>query len=151
MAHTDHREIARGMTWVSLFVLLASLARAAREMTIAYRYGVGPEVDAYLFTFNLVNWPIGVWFSVVTVVLLPLAARIQRQAPEQLPQFRSEMLGMALLLGLGLTAFAALGLPLLLNSGWTGLSGDSLVYAASMTSPLALLSLLGVLVGLLST
>ena len=54
------------MAWVALFVLLGSLVRAGKEMAIAYRYGVSAEVDAYLFVFNLVNWPVGVWFSVLT-------------------------------------------------------------------------------------
>ena len=58
-AQADHHAIAQGMIWVALFVLLTSLARAAREMAIAYRYGVGAEVDAYLFVFNLVSWPAG--------------------------------------------------------------------------------------------
>lgn len=48
------------MAWVALFVLLGSFARAAKEMAIAYRYGVSAEVDAYLFVFNLVSWPVGV-------------------------------------------------------------------------------------------
>ena len=61
-AHPDHHAIARGMVWVALFVLLGSLARAAKGMAIAYRYGVSAEVDAYLFVFNLVSWQVGVWF-----------------------------------------------------------------------------------------
>lgn len=59
-AHPDHHAIARGMAWVALFVLLGSVARAAKEVAIAYRYGVSAEVDAYLFVFNLVSWPVGV-------------------------------------------------------------------------------------------
>ena len=101
-AHSDHHAIARAMSWVALFVLLGSLARAAKEMAIAYRYGVSADVDAYLFVFNLVTWPVSVWFSVLTVVLAPLAARIRQDASEELPQFRSELLGLALLLGLTL-------------------------------------------------
>jgi peptidoglycan biosynthesis protein MviN/MurJ (putative lipid II flippase) len=138
------------MTWVALFVLLASIARAAREVIIAYRYGVGAEVDAYLFIFNLVNWPVAVWAGVLTVVLVPLAARMQRQTAAEIPRFRAELLGLALLLGSGLTVLAAFGLLFLLSSSWTGLSLDSLSYAKSMVVPLSLLTFLGVLIGLLS-
>ena len=109
------------MAWVALFVLLGSIARAGKEMAIAYRYGVSAEVDAYLFVFNLVNWPVGVWFSVLTLVLVPLAARMRQGAAPQLPRFRSELLGFALLLGLALAILGWLVLPLVLRSSWAGL------------------------------
>lgn len=56
-AHPDHHAIARGMAWVALFVLLGSVARAAREVAIAYRYGVSAEVDGYVISCQLVSWP----------------------------------------------------------------------------------------------
>lgn len=149
-AHAGHCAIARGMLWVGVFVLLASLARATREMAIAYRYGAGAEVDAYLFVFTLLNWPVAVWLSVVTVVLVPLATRIQRQAPADLPRFRSELLGMALLLGCGLALLASLALPWLLDSAWSGLAPATLSHARSIALPLALLVLLGILIGVLA-
>ena len=138
------------MAWVSLFVLLASLARAVREAAIAHRYGVGAEVDAYLFVFNLVNWPVGVWLSVLTVVLVPMAARLRRSAPLDLPRLRSELLGLAILIGLALGLIAVIVLPLVLRSSWTGLSAATASLAAGMVPGLALLAPLGVLIGLFS-
>jgi len=149
-AHPDHRAIARGMAWVTLFVLLGKLAGAAKEMTIAYRYGVSVEVDAYLFVFNLVNWPVSVWFSVLTVVLVPLAARIRQGAAAELPRFRAELLGLTLLLGIALALLAWLGLPLLLRSSWTGLPSTTVTIATNMAIALALLAPLGVLISLFS-
>lgn len=149
-AHPDHHAIARSMVWVALFVLLGSVARAAREMAIAYRYGVSAEVDAYLFVFNLVSWPVGVWFSVLTVILVPLAARIRQGESAELPCFRSELLGLALVLGLTLAFLGWLGLPLLLHSSWTGLSSTTVTIATQMVPTLALLAPLGVLTSLFS-
>lgn len=149
-AHPDHHAIARGMAWVALFVLLGSVARAAKEIAIAYRYGVSAEVDAYLFVFNLVSWPVGVWFSVLTVVLVPLAARIRQGASAELPRFRSELLGLALLLGLVLAWLGWQGLPLLLQSSWTGLPQTTVLIATSMVPTLTLLAPLGVLISLFS-
>jgi len=149
-AHPDHHAIARGMVWVALFVLLGSLARAAKEMAIAYRYGVSAEVDAYLFVFNLLSWPVGVWFSVLTVVLVPLAARIRQDASAELPHFRSELLGLTLLLGLALAFLGWLGLPLLLHSSWTGLPQTTLAFAIDMVPMLVLLAPLGVIISLFS-
>src|SRR5215475_2002035 len=101
-AHPDHRAIARGMVIGSLFVFLSKLAGAAKEMAIAWRYGVSEVVDAYLFIFNLLNWPIVVWFSVLSVVLIPLAARVREKNPKDLPRFRAELLGLTLVLGFAL-------------------------------------------------
>lgn len=138
------------MAWVALFVFLGKLAAAAKEMAVAWRYGVSAEVDAYLFVFNLVNWPVGVWFSVLTVVLVPLAARIRQGAPAQLPRFRAELLGIAILLGLVLALLAWLGLPMLLRSPWAGLSSTTVALATHMVPTLALLAPLGVLISLFS-
>jgi putative peptidoglycan lipid II flippase len=150
-AHPDHHAIARGMAWVTLFVLVGKLAGAAKEMAIAYRYGVSVEVDAYLFVFNLVSWPVGVWFSVLTVVLVPLVARIRQGAAAELPRFRAELLGLTLLLGIALALLAWLGLPLLLRSPWTGLPSTTVTVAINMTLALALLAPLGMLISLFSS
>lgn len=149
-AQTDHHTIAQGMAWGALFVLLASLARAAKEMAIAYRYGVGAEVDAYLFVFNLISWPVGVWFSVLSVVLVPLAARIQQGPSGEFPLFRAELLGFTLLLGLALAFLGWLGLPMLLRSSWTGLPATTVAVATSMVPILTLLLPLGVVISLFS-
>jgi putative peptidoglycan lipid II flippase len=148
--HPDHHAIAGSMVWVALFVLLGSTARAAREMAIAYRYGISDEVDAYLFLFNLVSWPVGVWFSILTVVLVPLAARIRQAESAELPRFRSELLGLTLALGLVLAFLGWLGLPLLLTSSWSGLPPTTATMASLMVPTLALLAPLGVLIGLFS-
>jgi peptidoglycan biosynthesis protein MviN/MurJ (putative lipid II flippase) len=149
-AHPDHHAIAKGMVWTALFVFLGKLAGAAKEMAIAYRYGISGEVDAYLFVVNLVSWPVGVWFSVLTVVLVPLAIRIRYSTSADVPRFRSELLGLTLLLGIGLMAFAWMGLPLLLRFQWAGLPQNSVIIATKMVSALTLLAPLGVVVGLLS-
>jgi peptidoglycan biosynthesis protein MviN/MurJ (putative lipid II flippase) len=149
-AHPDHHAIARGMAWVVLFVLLGSLTRVAKEIAIAYRYGVSAEVDAYLFVFNLVGWPVGIWFSVLIVVLVPLAARIQQGATAELPRFRSELLGLTLFLGLALALLGWLGLPLLLRASWVGLPDVTVSIAVNMAPVLAFLAPLGVIISLFS-
>lgn len=149
-AHPDHSAIARGMAWVALFVLLSSIARATKEVTIAYRYGVSAEVDAYLFIFNLVSWPVSVWFSVLTVVLVPLVARIRQGTSAELPKFRSELLGLTILVGLILAFISWAGLPWLLHSPWTGLSDTTATIAINIVPKLAWLALLGTIISLFS-
>lgn len=149
-AHPDHHAIAKGMAWIALFAFLGKLAGAAKEMAIAYRYGVSAEVDAYLFVFNLVSLPVGVWFSVLTVVLVPLVARIRQTASGELPGFRAELLGFALLFGAVLAFILWLGLPLLLRSSWAGLPVATATMAVNMVPTLVLLAPLGVLISLFS-
>ena len=118
--------------WVALFVFIGKLAGAAKEMAIAWRYGVSETVDAYIFVFNLINLPVSVWFSVLTVVLAPLAARIRHDNPAEVPRFRGELLGLTMIVGLGLGCLAWFGLLLLLRAGWIGLSDQALAEALHM-------------------
>jgi peptidoglycan biosynthesis protein MviN/MurJ (putative lipid II flippase) len=138
------------MVKVAVFVLLGSFARAAKEGAIAYRYGVSVEVDAYLFVFNLVSWPVGVWFSVLTVVLVPLAARIRAEVLGEVPRFRAELLGLALALGFSFAVLGWLGMPLLLQSSWVGLPLSTVEMAKSMAPLIVLIAPLGVLISLFS-
>ncbi len=147
---SQHHQIAQGFLWVSSFVFLGKLAGAAKEMAIAWRYGVSATVDAYVFLFNLVNWPVTVWFSILTVVLVPLAARLRSDNPGELPRFRAELLGLTLLIGLVLGLLAWLLLPALLRAGWLGLSGPVLAQALPMAGGLALLAPLGAAISLFS-
>lgn len=138
------------MAWVSLFVFLGSFARAAREIVIAYRYGASAEVDAYLFVFNLVTYPVGVWFSVLAVVLVPLAAHIREDSSADIERFRAEIFGLTILVGLSVSILAWLGLPPLLHSQWAGLSDATARIAADTVPVLSALALLGMLISLFS-
>ena len=148
--HPDHLAIVRGMAWVSLFVLLGKLSGAAKEMAVAWRYGIGAEVDGYLFVLNLVSWPLALWFGVLTMVLVPLAARMRGQAPQELPRFRGELLGATLMLGLLLALAAATVLPMLIASSRVGLSPASASAALEAGRGLVLLLPLGLLSSLFS-
>jgi peptidoglycan biosynthesis protein MviN/MurJ (putative lipid II flippase) len=150
-AHPDHHAIARGMGWVAVFVFIGKLVGAAKEMAVAYRYGVSAEVDAYLFVFNLINWPVSLWFSVLSVVLLPLAARIRQVSAAEIPVFRAELLGISLALGGILTLLVWLGLSLLLRSSWTGLPVTTVAIAVAMAPALSWLAPMGVVISLFST
>lgn len=147
---SQHRQIAQGFLWVSLFVLVGKFAGAAKEMAVAWRYGVSATVDGYVFVFNLVNWPVSIWFSILTVVLVPLAARLRSDNPDELPRFRAELLGLTLLIGLALGLVAWQLLPLLLRAGWLGLTDPVLTEALHMVGGLALLAPLGTAISLFS-
>ncbi len=139
------------MAAVSSFVLLAKIAGAAKEMAVAWRYGVGAEVDAYLLVFNLVSLPATISFSVLAVVLIPLAARVRGDTPQQLPRFGAELLGLTVIGGLALAAVGMFALPALLTGKWLGLPGRTTDLAVQMVPVLVWLTPLGLIVALYST
>ncbi len=147
----EHRSIFRGIVAVSSFVLLAKVVGAAKEMAVAWRYGVSAEVDAYLFVLNLVTLPVSAWFSVLAVVLIPLAARIRQDVPRDLARFRAELLGLTLIVGLALGATAWFALPGLLSSHWLSLPARTASLAIRMVPVLVWLAPLGLLIALYST
>lgn len=149
-AHLGHQAIAAGMASVVLFVFIGKLAGAAKEMVVAFRYGVSEEVDAYLFVFNLVSWPVGVWFSVLTVVLVPLAARLRYESKESIAIFRAELLGLTILIGAAITILFWLILPSLLRFSSSGLSPSTSLIAITMVPELGGLIFLGFLASLFS-
>ena len=149
-AHADHKSIARGMAWVVLFVVLGKLIGAAKEMAIAWRFGTGAQVDAYIFVLNLLSWPAAILFSVFTSVLIPSFAQMREHTPAQIPRFRAELIGMSLLVSLGTTGLAWVATPVLLRSSWSGLSPATAEIAAEMVTILAPTAGLGILVGLCS-
>ncbi len=146
----EHRAIIRGLIAVAAFAFLGKLAGAAKEMAVAWRYGVGPEVDAYLFVFNLINWPLAIWFGVLTVVLIPMAARIRNESPAAFTHFRGELLGFTLILGLTLAVVARVGLPRLLATSWLGLPAQTVALATAMVPVMAWVIVPGLLAGLYS-
>ncbi len=145
-----HSEIIRGMVVVGFFVLVGKLASAAKEMIVAWRFGVGAEVDAYLFLFNIVNWPVSLWFGVLAAVLVPVIANFSKYQPEERARFQAEILGKTLLFSIVFSLFSAVVIYVLLQLSWTGLSAPSIRAAQRMVLPLALISSLGTLIALFS-
>lgn len=149
-ADPHHSAIFKGMAAVALFVFLGKLVSAAKEVLVAYRYGLGAEVDAYQFIYNLISWPVGVWASVLTAVLVPLAVRVRQTDEGELVRFRSELLGLAMLLSVGLAVIAWVGITVMLDFGWSGLPQATARLAREALSGLVLLLPLGMLVTLQS-
>jgi len=146
-----HKSIARGLLIVGIFVFLGKLAGAAKEMAVAWRYGVSDIVDAYLFVFNLAQWPVSVFGGILSVVLIPFAARLRRDHPDSFQSFRAEITTATLLIGgvIGILFFATI--PWLVAQPWIGLAPAQIGYARPMALGLSLSVPLGILAQLLST
>jgi putative peptidoglycan lipid II flippase len=151
IADPQHLAIFRGLLTVALFTLLGKLMSAAKEMSVAYRYGLAAEVDAYQFVYNLVSWPLGIWASVLAAVLVPLVARMRVSSPQAIPRFRAELAGFTLVLGMVLALLGWLVIGALLRFDRSGLPAHSAQLAAMALPGLILMLPLGLLVALLST
>ncbi len=123
---------------------------AAKEIVVAWRYGVSDYVDAYAFVFSLASLPVAVWLGVLTVVLMPLSAKIGSAESPTTLLFRSEALGWTIMLGGGLGLAFSLGMPIALERGWLGLGGASLQYALGMVRQMGWILPLGFCASLLS-
>jgi len=148
-AAPDHAAILKGMLTVAAFVFVGKLVSAMKEMAVAYRYGLGPEVDAYQFLYTVIGWPLGVWASVLTAVLVPLAVRL-RDRQRQLARFRAELLGVVMLAGCGLAVLAWLVLHNVFRLGQSGLPPRLAGLAEAALPGLVLLLPLGMLTALQS-
>lgn len=133
--HDAHFSIVRGMAWTLTFVVIARCIGAGREVAIAAHFGAGRIVDAYLFVFSLLSWPVAVWFSVLSVVLVPTVMRLHKdECTAELKVFHAGLLGITLLLG----CVVGLLFWLLLGSGlvppFVGFPHSTAKIARSMTT-----------------
>ena len=147
---SHHAKIASGFVLVGLFVFLGKLAGAAKEMAMAWRYGISEEVDAYVFALNLINWPVSVWLSLLTVVLVPLITAMKNSVADEKSRFRDELFALTLLCGVLLGVTAYLILPAALKAGWVGLEGHLAERAATYSQWFAPLVPMGMVIGLFS-
>ncbi len=151
MSADDHRLILRGLISVGAFSVVGKLAIGLKEIAVAWRFGVSAQVDAFLFVFNLISWPIAIWFSTLSVIVIPLEARLRKESPDRLTVFRAELLGITVLLGAVLVLTTRFGLPWVVQQPRIGLPAGTVSLALDIVPRLSWLALPGVLIGLLST
>jgi len=96
----DHKRIVRGLFLVSIFIFLGKIAGAAKEVVIAYKFGVGAIVDLYVLAFTFAIWLPGIFASVISNVYVPL---IHKLKPKEKQEFKEQFIGITLVFS-GLTA-----------------------------------------------
>lgn len=96
---SDHRRIASAALRVALFLLLGKVAGAAKEMVVAWRYGVSDVVDAYQYTFTLTTWLPVTLVGVLSIVLIPVLVRLHKQADHGVGRFLSQLNAAVLVAG----------------------------------------------------
>ncbi|MFO1409004.1 MAG: lipid II flippase MurJ [Steroidobacteraceae bacterium] len=127
-----HQSILSGLVVVVAFIAAAKALGALKEMSLAWRFGVGAEIDAYMLVFTFMNWPTSIWLSVLPSLVIPIEAKIRATSPRELPRFRGELLRMSILIGIALTAVYLAVLPWCFTHGFFGLPLHTGKLAASM-------------------
>lgn len=136
---------------MGLFILVGRLTGAGKEVAVAWRYGVSEKVDVYVFIMSLIGLPAGVWFSVITMVLLPLIAREKNINSIQLSIFRRELLGVTLVAGSLAGLFVYVAIWLALENQLLKFSDYGFEYAKDMIGPMSALIPVGFLISLFSS
>lgn len=145
--HPDHFRIARAAFWIGLFTIAAKLIAAGKEIAVAWRYGRGPEVDAYNLALTLSTWLPVTLISVLTVVLVPALASLGNENKPARIRFLAELNGLGLWAALAATLFAGVfsiwGLP------WyaSGLDPATLAMTRQMLIAFLPLAALSVVIG----
>lgn len=145
-----HRKILRAIATVGVFVLLARVLGAAREILFAARFGTGEMVDAYLLTSNIVSWPVAVWASTLTAIAVPIMVKSDVAHPITTAQFVARLSIIAPLAGVILAVLMFLALWSVSGGGILGLSQAAAAAMREMLVPLCMTLPLGLLIGVLS-
>ncbi|MEN3001827.1 MAG: lipid II flippase MurJ [Armatimonadota bacterium] len=120
------RSTLRGMTVVFLLLLVARLIGMIKELIVAYRYGVSPIIDGYLFVFNNVFLISTISESVMVFVLVPLILRwrISRSSPRVI-EFKGELLGVMAISSLGTALIFVVVIPYMIRWEVFGLTAEA--------------------------
>lgn len=145
---TRHRRIAFGMIQVAVFLAFGRGIGAVKEMAFAWRFGVGPAIDAYAFLFAAVSYPLGLLLIVYTTAFIPLA---RKHPIAERASFKSELFGISLLTAFPVALIVFSVLNRLLHWSLIGLSAETVEFGAAVTWIIALLVIPGVLNALFSS
>jgi peptidoglycan biosynthesis protein MviN/MurJ (putative lipid II flippase) len=146
---TAHR-ITTGLIAVALFLIVAKAIAAGKEIVVAQAFGTSAALEGYLFVFTLYSVIASTGYSVMFAVLVPLLAA-KSAFPQSNRQFRSEALGLVLILGLVLGVLSALVVNAWVTRGTSGLSPECTAAALGAIWPLSVTVVLALLAGLIST
>ncbi|MEI6548074.1 MAG: lipid II flippase MurJ, partial [Burkholderiales bacterium] len=131
---------------IVFYLGIGKAAGAFKEAVIAYRYGVGDVVDAFVFVTNLYSWIPALIFSLLCSVVLPLLNRL-KVSGESDRDFLSEVIGLCIVIGFALSWVGYVFAPLIAKSigADSGDTGQTENFARSLAPVVALSTVVAVL------
>jgi putative peptidoglycan lipid II flippase len=110
LVHSYHKRIAKGALLIGVLTLVAKVFVAAREIVIAWRFGVSGTADAYALALTATTWLPTMLAGVMAVVLVPRLVGVQRRG-ERRNGFIAELNGSVLLLSVAVAAVTWFAAP----------------------------------------
>lgn len=89
---THDKSFIRSISIVFLFVFIAKLFAATREIVLASNFGVGPIVDGFVFINNIILWPINLFGVVITGLFIPLVTEVRTRNVDDESILKSQFL-----------------------------------------------------------
>jgi len=147
--HVNHRRVAAGATVIGALTIFAKFFVAAREMAIAWRFGVSGLVDAYQLALTITTWLPMMITSVMTVVLVPRLVSL-RLREEDYRSFIAELNGTVILLGIAVMLLALVAAPAVSAFLASDANHNTLELTSSMSQLMAPVALFSISIGYLS-
>jgi peptidoglycan biosynthesis protein MviN/MurJ (putative lipid II flippase) len=144
--HANHKRIAAGAVTIAALTIVAKALVAAREMAIAWRYGVSGIADSYQLALTIVTWLPMLVTSVLGVVLVPRLVSLHRR-PEAREMFVSEFNGAVLALAAVIAVLTYFSAPLAARLMASRLDPETLHLTTTMVERLAPVSLFMIVAG----
>lgn len=111
-AGSDHIRIVRGLGLVMFFIAIGKTVGAAKEVAIAYKFGMSELVDIYILALTFAMWIPACAFSVITSIYIPLIHKLDDSNKES---FRNQFTSMILVLSGLVTVVLMFLLPMILD------------------------------------
>ncbi len=108
-----NRRILAAMVTVGSFTALVKLAAVAKDMSIAYRFGTGDELDAFLIAFLLPQFAMNLIGGSLNAALIPTYIQVREQEGQRAAQ---RVLSSVMILSVGL--LVALSVVLALTASY---------------------------------
>jgi len=140
----------QGASWVVLFVFLGKLVGAAKEMAIAYQFGVSSIVDAYQVAFVTVTWLPTTLVAALSTVLVPLFMQVRFESAESETLFVREVQGVMLVFGILLVLLTILAGGFYVNRIAGNLPSGTKTLAIHFALGLSPVAALTLIIGVLS-
>lgn len=144
--HDNDRRIAKGAILTAGFVLAAKLGVAFREIVIAWKYGVGPVVDAYQLALTITTWIPFLISGIATGLLVPPLVRAARQ-PETSQMLIAEFNGVMIVVAAMTLVVTLVGSGMAVNLLGGDLSPQVKALAHDFTLAMLPIAFLTVLIG----
>jgi putative peptidoglycan lipid II flippase len=128
-----NRRILNASLIVGIFTFLVYVAKAAKEPVVAYRFGTGDALDAFLIAFLVPSFAISIVAGSFPPAVIPVYLAVQeRQGHAEAERVYAGIMGWSLVLLLGVTVLLTFIAPIILPLLALGFEENKLILTRSL-------------------